>query len=296
MKYEDAIRHIGDTPLQLWGPYGAATIWVKNEGCNLTASVKDRSVKGILERMRQRGEIRSGKTLIDASSGSYACSLATLGMLLKIPVTVVVNEKISATNLTYLKRIGAHVIQHGRVTGDGMHYCRELVLQEPGRYLFTDQLNNFDGVKAHEESTGPEILRDKPTVAAIVGSIGSGATLLGIARHACANAHTVRIFGAVGIPGDERKIVGTYRVDSDYRTPFIRELLDGKERLIETVEVSGDEAMNAVWDLCNKGILVGPQGGGVLLAAMKAVDAHKIEGDVVCIAGDSVLKNLDRFA
>ncbi len=294
MKYTDARLLIGNTPLLLWGEYGKASIWVKDEGRNLTSSLKDRSAKRIIEGLMSRGELKPEHVLLDTSSGSYACALSQIGALIGNPVTVVVNKKISKTNLLYLRKIGAEVIEYGNVTGDGMQYCRELVAREPGKYIFTDQLNNPDSVKAHYEGTGPEIQRDMSDVAAIIGSMGSGATLLGVSTYFRDTGHKARIFGAIGTPGDEAKIAGTYREDADYRSPFIEQLMS--ERLIETIPVSWREAMDNVWKLLPRGIAVGPQGGGVLQAAMRAIDTHDISGNVVVIAGDSLLKNMDRFS
>lgn len=294
MKYDNTTTLIGNTPIIRWGSYKDAEIWVKDEGRNLTGSLKDRSAKRLVEGLIARRELGPGKTLLDASSGSFACALAQIGAVMGNPVTVVVNKKISKTNLLFLKKIGAHVIEYGEVTGDGMRYCRSLVEQDPGTYAFTDQLNNPDSVRAHYEGTGPEIFSEMPDVSAVIASMGSGATLLGVSTFFRDRGHPAQIFAAVGIPGDTAKIAGTFREDADYLSPFIAEIR--AKRLAVELPIRWSEAMERVWDLLKKGIAVGPQGGGVFQAALRAIDEYGIRGNVVAIAGDSILKNLDRFA
>ncbi len=286
---------IGNTPLIRWGEFEGSTIWIKDEGRNLTGSLKDRHARVIVEHMDARGELE-GKELLDASSGSYAVALVQQAVLRGLPATVVVNEKISQTNLTFIRSLeerGITVIRHGKVTGEGYLYCRELIKKEPERYAFTDQLNNPDVAKAHEP-TAAEIMRDLPDVAAIVASIGSGATLLGIHRYLAGAGHKVALFGAVGIPGDEAKLAGTFVEGTDYSTPFIEEI--AQRGLAVRVPVRYREGFDAVMrHLVPRGIYAGPQGGGVFVAAMAAVKKYGLCGNIVAIAGDSYYKNADRF-
>lgn len=284
---------IGKTPIVYWGTFHKATIWVKDEGRNLTGSLKDRTARIIVSNLMASGNL-ANRTLLDASSGSYACSLAMQGRLHEVPTALVVNEKISATNLAYIERLGATVIRYGKVTGDGMEYCRRMVTENPENFVFTDQLNNPLAVEAHFSGTAPEIFADFRDPTAVVVSIGSGATALGVARYMRKHQIGAKLFGSVGKPGDVKKIAGTYRSDADYISPFINELIDGK--MIEQVPVGYQDAMDVVWEhLVPRGIQVGPQGGGVLLAAMQAIREHKLEGDVIVVAGDSLLKNMDRW-
>lgn len=296
MKYTDPSQEmIGNTPLVYWGEYRNATIWVKDEGRNLTGAIKDRTAKAIVADLKKQGKLTPDKILLDASSGSYACALSQQGKIHGIPVTVVVNKKISATNVAFLEEIGVNVIRFGNVTGDGYRRCVELVKEDPDTYLFTDQLNNPVAVQAHYEGTAPEIIADMPDVSAIVVSIGSGATALGIGRYLRDKGHAVQLFGSVGKEGDVGKLAGTYREDNDYRSPFIQELV--ADNYIVQIPVDYREAMHAVWKhFVPRGVNVGPQGGGVFLAACTAIDEYDISGNVVLVAGDSILKNMDRYA
>lgn len=285
---------LGNTPLVEYGELGRAKLYFKLEGYNPTGSLKDRSAFQIISDLEATGRLTPDKTLLDASSGSFACSLAYLGKILGYRVRVVVNSKISKTNLAFLKICDAEVTPFGAVTGDGYKYCLELVEKEPNRYAFADQLNNPSSPKAHYLTTGPEILKGLPSVSAIIGSMGSGATLLGISRFLREIGSSVSVFGSVAEPKDDKKVAGTYLFGVDYPSPFIKELQD-EHMLSAEIPIFQKDAMANVLQLASEGVLIGPQGGGVFQAAKKAIDQYDLEGPVVLVIGDSLLKNIDRF-
>lgn len=288
MKYLSVNELVGNTPMVNIGTYGNATLWAKLEGCNPTNSLKDRTAEAIVRAYIQSKA--SGRTLIDASSGSFACALAYWGRLAGLPVTVVVNSKISDDNLAFLKVQGATVIKFGKVTGDSREHCLDL-MNGNDDYFFTDQLNNPISPNVHDKGTGAEILRDLPRVTAVIGSKGSGATLCGISRFFARNKPDVKIFGSVGYPGDIGKIAGTYVEGVDYYTPFFEEIALSLN-YVEDVSISYESAMKRCQELP---VLVGPQGGGVYEAAISAIKKHNLSGDVALIMGDSLGKNASRF-
>lgn len=289
MKYESAGNLVGNTPLVKIGTVGNATLWAKLEGHNPTGSLKDRTAHAIIA-----AEIEAngtGKTMLDASSGSFACALAYFSRIAGVECTVVVNSKISDDNLAFLKTQGANIIKHGTVTGESREKCLDLVRDEPNQWHFTDQLTNPLAPKVHENTTAPEIFRDCPDVSAIFGSKGSGATLCGITRFVETKHPKVLVFGSIGIPGDVKKIAGTYVEGPDFVSPFIEEL-SGSNSYSGDIPVRYQDAMTACQALP---VLVGPQGGGVYTAALTAIQEHGIAGDVVLVMGDSLLKNVSRF-
>lgn len=287
---------IGNTPLIRWGKFEEATIWVKDEGRNLTGSLKDRHAKAIIDDLESSGQLK-GKELLDASSGSFAVSLVMQAVLRGIPATITVNSKISAENLAFIESFqdsGIRVIQHGKVTKDGYDYCLQIMKEEPDRYIFTDQLNNPTATQAHQ-STAAEILQELPNVTAVVASIGSGATILGMHRHFEQSNKSVRLFGCVGVQGDVAKFPGTYVVGADFETPFIREL--DERKLVTYVPVGFVPGIDAVKKyLLPKGVLGGRQGGGVFLGTLEAVTKYGLCGDVAVVIGDSYWKNSSALA
>lgn len=288
MKHEKIISLVGNTPVVLIENYRGARLWAKLEGHNPTGSLKDRTASAaVLNTDPQDSE----KVLLDGTSGSYGCGLSYHGRIHGRRVTIVVNEKISNENETFLRIQGAEIIRYGKNTGESRSKCLEMVDKDPTKWQFTDQLTNPLFPKVHEETTGVEITSDLPNVSAIVGSKGTGATLCGISRHAQAFNPNIRVFGSGGFPGDVGMIAGTHVDGVDFDSPFHRELA-GAPNYVADVLVTYDEAMGACQNLP---VLVGPQGGGVYKATLRAVEEYDIAGDVVMIMGDTMLKNVSRF-
>lgn len=289
MLYKNAIDLVGNTPVVAVNEHKKARLWAKLEGCNPTGSLKDRTASALVQ--KALSEYGTTRTLLDASSGSYACALAYYGRLAGIPVTVVVNSKISGDNLSFLKSQRAEIIEHGNVTGESREHCLQLIENEPDRWFFTDQLTNPLAPEVHQQTTAREIFSDLPNVKTIIASKGSGATLCGIIRYVAENEHSVKIFGSIGIPGDEKKVAGTYVEGPDFISPFIDEI--AKSDLYSgDVSIWYQEAMTQCLELP---VLVGPQGGGVYQAALRAIDEYDLTGDVLMIMGDTILKNVSRF-
>lgn len=289
MRYGSIFDLVGNTPTIRIGAYKDATLWAKLEGHNPTGSLKDRTASAIVQ--HAFSVHNSDKTLLDASSGSFACALAYYGRLVGMNVTVVANSKISPDNVAFLRSQNANIIQYGTVTGESRNHCLEAVGRDPERWFFTDQLTNPLAPTIHERTTAREIFQDVPNVKAIVASKGSGATLCGLCRYVAHSGASVRIFGSVGYPDDTKKIAGTYVEEADFVSPFIEELSSNEV-------YSGDQPVwyeDAVSHCLSLPILVGPQGGGVYKATLDAIDKHHIAGDVVMIMGDTMLKNASRF-
>lgn len=283
---------VGNTPLVRANACDNAVFYFKLEGTNPTQSLKDRTASYMLANLRVQGKLDPQRMLIDTSSGSFGCSLAYFGMRYKMPVEVVVNSKASQTHIAFMELCGAVITRYGDVTGEGLEYVQRLVAENPTKYIHVDQLNNPLSPLAHYQTTGPEIVRDIPNVSLIVCSMGSGATALGISSYLRDIGHPARVFVSVATPG--RKITGTYLHGTDYYTPNIQRL-EREHYLLGRHAVSYDEAIAAARLLNQCGILVGPQTGGVYLAAQAASKAHKISGPIVCISGDSAFKALDKL-
>ena len=196
MIYEDFFDMVGNTPIVRFNSClgKGITSYMKLEGSNPSGSVKDRAALALIRDKIDKGELAAGKTILDASSGSFACSIAMFGHVLGFPVKVVTGSKITEDKIAFVNYFGASRISHGNFTIDGNRLCStEIIEQEPGRYCFLDQLHNWANPDIHYETTGPEILRDLPDVSAVAFSLGSGGTLNGVGRflrdsfaHACA--------------------------------------------------------------------------------------------------------------
>lgn len=284
---------VGNTPIVYFGHHKGSHIYIKLEGYNPTGSLKDRSAVAILKDFKDKGEL-VGRTIIDASSGSFGCAIAYFGKLMQAPVIVVSNAKLTSMNKTFIEMTGAELILHGAVTKESNDYVKNLVSENPEKYAFCDQLNNWSSPKAHYEGTGPEILRDMPDVDAVVASMGSGATLWGVGKYLKENKPGITICASVAKPGTT--IAGTFKEDKDYISPFISDIRE-KGYVDHYSAISAEEAFeNARKIFREKGFFVGPQTGGVYQAAINLIEEGKISGNIVLVSGDTGWKNLEKLS
>src|SRR5262249_25378609 len=187
---------------------------------------------------------------------------------------------------------GGRVIDNdlGPYTYDGYRKCLALVAADAsGRYCFLDQLHCWDNPRAHEESTGPEILVARPGCRLVVGSLGSGGTMLGVARALRRAGHPALVAGVSSAPGSRLPGVGAFD-DGDYATPFVR-TAETEGTFAYWPRVARDEALAYQSRLVSCGLFCGPQTGAVVAAALRLADELDLTGDVVVISGDAGWKN-----
>jgi [CysO sulfur-carrier protein]-thiocarboxylate-dependent cysteine synthase len=293
-RYFDALASmVGNTPLlSIPGPEGSpARVLLKLEGYNPTGSVKDRACVAMLKAMRTDPSWDWSKTLIDSSSGNMGCSIAYFGKILGVDVRIVSSRKLTAEKRRFMEYFGAAVETVGDFTIEGNRYCADIAASDPGKWYFLDQLHNPENPAAHVRATGPEILSAAPEVTAVVGSLGSGGTLLGTGRYLKQTNDGIKIFAVEAAPGT--RLPGTAALaDGDYRTPFIDE---GFEQHIfdHSIQVAEAEARDMAKLLTPTGVFGGLQTYGVIAAAWRLIESHKLHGDVVVISGDTGWKNMD---
>ncbi len=296
MKYDDLSKALGNTPhVRVRLPeLNETRVYVKLEGYNPTGSVKDRACLYMLRSMEKNGKLRKGMTLLDASSGNMACSIAYFGKMMGYDATVVANSKLTVDKRNFIEYFDAGLLLVGDFTIEGNRFCRELAeREEPNNYCFLDQLHNWDNPKAHYETTGPEILTDFPEVSMIVGSLGSGGTLLGTAQYIKEKKPDVRVVSVQSTSGTKLPGTGSFD-DGDYVTPFIKKGFE--EGFFDaTVKITEQDAVRRTMQLKEQGIFAGLQTGGVLHAALTSIEQYGASGDVVIISGDTGWKNMEKL-
>lgn len=271
-----------------------AAIWVKLEGYNPSGSVKDRACIYNIRDATAAGDLRPGMTLLDASSGNMACALAYYGRILGHSVEVVCNSKLTSDKAAFIRYFGGDLTVFGEFTVEGNLHCREVIYrQDPEKYCFLDQLHNWANPRAHEETTGPEILQDFPDLTAVVGSLGSGGTMLGVARHIKARRPQTKVITVEAASGTKIPGTGAF-IEGDYVTPFIKEGRDQKLFDIQHA-ISLDAAMKRTRQLRDQGLFCGYQTGGVIEATIAMIREHGLSGDIVAISGDSGWKNMEKL-
>jgi cysteine synthase len=231
--------------------------------------------------------------LLDASSGNLGCSLAYYSRFFGYQTFVVSSSKLTASKKEFMEFYGAKVHMVGNFTIEGNHFCREMAGEEPNKYCFLDQLHNWNNPRAHYETTAPEILKAFPDLSLVVGSLGSGGSLLGTAQYIKEHAPQARVVAVQAAPGT--RLPGTASLsDGDYVTPFIEKGF--REKLFDdTYKVSEVEAAAAALRLRDQGIFCGLQTGGVFSAAEHMLENQRVLGKVVVLSGDSGWKNMDKL-
>jgi cysteine synthase len=271
-----------------------ARIYAKLEGSNPTGSIKDRACLHMIRSLQREGPLQTSKTLLDASSGNMACAIAYFGKMLGVPATVVVNSKLTTDKRKFLQYFGAEIIQVGDYTIEGNRYCREILQRQcPDKYIFLDQLHNPANPQAYYESIGPEILADFPDVAMVVGSLGSGGSLTGTGTFLKEKRPDVKIVAVQAASGVKLPGTGAFD-DGDYVTPFIQKAKD-KGIFDHVVKITEQDAMRRTAQLKEQGLFCGLQTGGVLHAAIAAIQKFDVTGDVMILSGDTGWKNLDKL-
>lgn len=293
--FDSFLNKIGNTPIVKVSNKERADLelFMKLEGENPTGSIKDRTALGIINNEIKEGRLIKGKTILDASSGSYACSLSYFGQILGFPVKVISGSKLTEDKRKFINYFGADLSQVGDFTIEGNHYCRELIESDKNKYCFLDQLHNWVNPETHYTTTGPEILKSIPDVDAIAFSLGSGGTLSGIAKFLREKKSNIKLIAITSSSGTKIPGTGSF-VDGDYVTPFIKELHDLKS-LDYLAEIDLSMAFEGVRVLKKQGFYVGIQTGAVFQGTMKAISEMGITGKILMISGDSGWKNSDKL-
>ncbi|WP_025916781.1 cysteine synthase CysM [Herminiimonas sp. CN] len=204
MPYQTIEDTIGNTPLvALQRVVGADAarrnniILGKMEGNNPAGSVKDRAALSMIKRAEERGQIKPGDTLIEATSGNTGIALAMAASLRGYKMILLMPENLSMERRQSMSAYGAQLMLTPKI--GGMEYARDLALQmqKEGQGIILDQFSNPDNPRAHYETTGPEIWRDtKGSVTHFVSAMGTTGTIMGVSRYLKEQSDAVRIIGA----------------------------------------------------------------------------------------------------
>jgi len=200
---------IGNTPLvQLMRTPGADNarrgnvILGKLEGNNPAGSVKDRPAISMIRRAEERGDIKPGDTLIEATSGNTGIALAMAAAIRGYRMVLIMPEDLSIERAQTMKAFGAELILTPR--SGGMEYARDLAeqMQRDGKGRVLDQFANGDNPRIHYETTGPEIWRDTGgRITHFVSAMGTTGTITGTSQYLKEQNPGVRIIGAQPMEG-----------------------------------------------------------------------------------------------
>jgi cysteine synthase B len=258
----------------------------KLEGNNPAGSVKDRPALSMFMRAEQRGDIKPGDTLIEATSGNTGIALAMVAAILGYKMILVMPENQSVERRQSMAAYGAELVL--TPASGGMEYARDyaLQLQKEGKGKVLDQFGNKDNPLAHIESTGPEIWEDtKGQITHFVSAMGTTGTITGVSIYLKEKNQQIQIIGAQ--PEDGSQIPGIRKWSPEY-IPKI--YADAKVDRIEYVSQAAAEDMTRRLAR-EEGIFCGISAAGALVVALRI--AERVENAtivfIVCDRGDRYL-------
>ncbi len=290
LRLEDVI---GNTPLvqlsRVLGPELAArgnVLLGKLEGNNPAGSVKDRPAISMIRRAEERGDIRPGDTLIEATSGNTGIALAMAAAVRGYRMVLIMPEDLSIERAQTMKAFGAELILTPR--SGGMEYARDLAdqMSREGKGRVLDQFANADNPRVHYETTGPEIWRDTGgRVTHFVSAMGTTGSITGVSRYLKEQNPAVRIVGAQ--PAEGSRIPGIRK----WPEAYLPKIYDPKG-IDEIVLVSQADAEAMARKLAREeGLFAGISAAGaccVALSIARTVQDATIVF-IVCDRGDRYL-------
>ena len=283
---------IGNTPLirlqRLLPPTGARgnVILGKLEGNNPAGSVKDRPAISMIRRAEERGDIKPGDTLIEATSGNTGIALAMAAAIRGYRMVLIMPEDLSIERAQTMKAFGAELILTPR--SGGMEYARDLAeqMQRDGKGRVLDQFANADNPRIHFETTGPELWRDTDgQITHFVSAMGTTGTITGVSRYLKGQNPAVQIVGAQ--PAEGSRIPGIRR----WPEAYLPKIYDASA-VDEVILVSQGDAEDMARRMAREeGIFAGISAAGACWVALQL--ARTLENAtiafIVCDRGDRYL-------
>jgi cysteine synthase B len=293
LRYENLLDSLGHTPLvglPRLSPAPDVRLWAKLEDRNPTGSIKDRPALAMVERAEAEGRLKPGDTLLEPTSGNTGIALAMVAKLKGYRLICVMPENTSIERRQLLKAYGAEIVYSEAAGGSNQAVAtaKKLAEQHPD-WVMLYQYGNPANPDAHYRGTGPEILRDLPTVTHFVAGLGTTGTLVGVGRYLREHKPDVQIIAAEPRYGE--LVYGLRNLDEG----FVPELYD-PEVLNGRFSVGSHDALRRTRQLLEtEGIFAGISSGAILHAALGVAEKAAGTGDdadIVFIVADAGWKYL----
>nr|MDP2191875.1 cysteine synthase CysM [Rhodoferax sp.] len=293
MKYLTIEDSIGKTPLVLLQRIGAEenatrgnVILGKLEGNNPAGSVKDRPAVSMIARAQERGDIKPGDTLIEATSGNTGIALAMAAAIKGYRMILIMPEDLSIERVQTMKAFGAELILTPK--SGGMEYARDLAeqMQRDGKGHVLDQFANADNPRVHYETTGPEIWADTHgRISHFVSAMGTTGTITGVSQFLKEKNPSIQIIGVQ--PNEGSRIPGIRKWPQEYLPKIYN-----PANVDELIYVSQENAE----DMCRRlareeGIFAGISAAGACWVAQELArrESNATIVFIVCDRGDRYL-------
>lgn len=279
---------VGNTPLaelQKLNPNPKVKIFAKLEGNNPGGSVKDRAALNMIKSAVERGDIKPGMKLIEATSGNTGIALAMIARLFDLEIELIMPSNSTKERTQTMEAFGAKVILL-----EDIEKCRDYADEKgaTGEYFLLNQFANVDNYLAHYKSTGPEIWRDtEHQVTHFVSSMGTTGTIMGTSMFLKEQNPNIQIVGCQ--PTEGSSIPGIRR----WPKAYLPKIFDAS-RVDRVIDVSQEDATQTARKLAKtEGIFAGMSSGGACYAALKL--AEELEEAVIvfiaCDRGDRYLSS-----
>jgi len=293
MNYPTLEDAIGKTPLvrlqriaaEFTKPKGNAILG-KLEGNNPAGSVKDRPALSMIQRAEERGEIKPGDTLIEATSGNTGIALAMVAAIKGYRMILIMPEDLSIERAQTMKAFGAELILTPK--SGGMEYARDLSdnMASQGKGRILDQFSNPDNPRVHYETTGPEIwAQTEGRVTHFVSAMGTTGTITGVSQFLKEKNPSVQIVGAQ--PSEGSRIPGIRKWPEEYLPKIYN-----PSNVDELIYVSQDDAEDTCRQMAREeGLFAGVSAAGACWVAQQiaAREANATIVFIVCDRGDRYL-------
>ena len=288
-KYGDIVQPNGNTPLvelRRLSPKPGVRVYAKLENYNPTGSVKDRVARALIERAEEDGLIAPGQTILEPTSGNTGISLAMICSRKGYPLKVVMPDNVTQERTQLLRMYGAEIVYSPGEQGSNGAVAMALELAEAdSSYYMPYQYGNPANPDAHYHGTAVEILEELDEVAAFVGGLGTGGTLMGNARRLKEENDETIVVAAEPLQGE--LVQGLRSLEDGYIPPIIDlSLLDRK------IFVSNRDSV--VWTkklLEEEGLFLGVSSGAIAAIAVRVANELD-DGNVVFVAPDDGWKYL----
>ena len=280
---------IGNTPLaqlkRLVSP-SMGQVFLKLEGNNPAGSVKDRPAYSMIKRAEERGDIKPGDTLIEATSGNTGIALAMVAAIRGYKMILIMPENQSLERRQTMKAFGAELILTSKEGSMELARDTALNMQAEGKGVVLDQFGNPDNPRAHFEGTGPEIWRDTQNkVTHFISSMGTTGTIVGTSKFLKQMNPNIQIIGVQ--PEEGAQIPGIRKWPEAYLPKIFT-----KENIDEVINVSQPNAEITARRLASEeGIFCGASTGGALFVALSIAKKNPdaVIVSIACDRGDRYL-------
>jgi len=280
---------VGNTPLVRLQRLPGKTsnlILAKLEGDNPAGSVKDRPAMSMIKHAEERGEIKPGDTLIEATSGNTGIALAMAAAIRGYRMILIMPEHMSTERRAAMYAFGAEIIPVSKEAG--MEGARDLAeqMQREGKGKVLDQFANPDNPRSHYEGTGPEIWRDtQGQITHFVSAMGTTGTIMGVSRFLKEKNPAIRIIGVQ--PAGDESIPGIRR----WPEAYLPKIFD-RSRVDQIIDITPKEAEDMTKRLAaEEGIFAGISSGGAISATLRfaATVENAVIVTIICDRGDRYL-------